>query len=70
MGRRTSMDNRERRKVLHLPGLKLRPLGHRASSQSLCRLLYRGSHVTMVENIIDERHAIQQFDHCYHGRSA
>jgi hypothetical protein len=33
----------ERRKILPLPGLELRPLGHPARSQSLYRLYYLGS---------------------------
>jgi hypothetical protein len=36
------MDDEERRKIWHLPGLELRSLGRPARSQSLYRLRYAG----------------------------
>jgi hypothetical protein len=39
---RAGLDNVEKRKLLTLPGLELRPLGRPARSQSLYRLSYRG----------------------------
>jgi hypothetical protein len=42
VGPRGGLDDLGRRKFLPLPGLKLRPLGRPARSQSLCRLRYRG----------------------------
>jgi hypothetical protein len=42
---RTGLDNMEKRKVLSLQGLKLRPLGRPARSQSLYRLRYPGSYL-------------------------
>jgi hypothetical protein len=41
-------DDVERRKILTLPALKLRPLGRPAHSQSLYRLRYPGSLLEMV----------------------
>jgi hypothetical protein len=38
VGPRAGLDYAERRKILRLPGLELRPLGRPASSQSLYRL--------------------------------
>jgi hypothetical protein len=43
MGPRASLNDMEKRQFLTLPGLKLRPLGRPASSQSLYRLSYPGS---------------------------
>jgi hypothetical protein len=43
MGLRADLNDVERRKFLTLAGLELRPLGHPARSQSLCRLHYPGS---------------------------
>jgi hypothetical protein len=43
VGPRTGLDDMERRKVLSLQRLELRPLGNPARSQSLCRLRYPGS---------------------------
>jgi hypothetical protein len=40
---RTGLNDVEKRKLLTLPGLELRPLGHPARSQSICRLHYIGS---------------------------
>jgi hypothetical protein len=40
---RAGLDDVENRKFLNLPGLKLRPLGRPARSQSLYRLRYPGS---------------------------
>jgi hypothetical protein len=40
---RAGVDDMEKRKFLILPGLKLRPLGRPARSQSLYRLRYPGS---------------------------
>jgi hypothetical protein len=40
VGLRSSLDVMEKRKILLLPGLELRPLGRPASSQSLYRLRY------------------------------
>jgi hypothetical protein len=42
VGPRTGLDDVERRKILPLPGLELRPLGRPACSQSLYRLRYPG----------------------------
>jgi hypothetical protein len=42
MGPRAGLDDVERRKILHLPELELRPLGHPASSQFLYYLRYSG----------------------------
>jgi hypothetical protein len=44
LGPRTGLDDVERR-ILHLPGLELRPFGRPARSQSLYRLRYSGSPV-------------------------
>jgi hypothetical protein len=41
---RAGLEDVEKRKFLTLPGLELRPLGRRASSQSLYRLSHPGSH--------------------------
>jgi hypothetical protein len=43
VGPRTDLDEVERRKLLPLPGLELRPLHRPACSQSLYRLRYPGS---------------------------
>jgi hypothetical protein len=43
VGPRAGLDDMEKRKFLTLPGLKLRPLGRPARSQSLNRLLYPSS---------------------------
>jgi hypothetical protein len=43
MGPRTGLDALGKSKFFPLPGLELRPLGHRARSQSLYRLRYPGS---------------------------
>jgi hypothetical protein len=43
VGPRTCQDKVERSKILHLPGLKLRPLGRSARCQSIYRLLCPGS---------------------------
>jgi hypothetical protein len=45
VGPRTGMDDMEKRKFLPVPGLERRPLSCPASSQSLCRLRYPGSHL-------------------------
>jgi hypothetical protein len=45
MGPRAGLDEVERRKILPLPGLEIRPLGRSARSQSLSRLRYHGSHL-------------------------
>jgi hypothetical protein len=45
---RAGLDDVEKRKFLPPPGLKLRPLGRPARSQSLYRLRYPGSHVSVV----------------------
>jgi hypothetical protein len=42
VGPRTGLDDMERRKILPLPGLELRPLGRPVSSQLLYRLSYPG----------------------------
>jgi hypothetical protein len=39
---RTGLDDVKRRKILTLPGLELRTIGHPARSQSLYQLLYPG----------------------------
>jgi hypothetical protein len=44
---RAGLDDVEKRKILTLPGLELRPLGRPASRQSLYRLLYPGSDDTI-----------------------
>jgi hypothetical protein len=43
VGRRTSLEDVERRKISPLPGIKLLPLGRPTRSQSLYRLPYPGS---------------------------
>jgi hypothetical protein len=43
VGPTTGMDDVEKRKILLLPGLELRPLRRSARSQSLYRLRYPGS---------------------------
>jgi hypothetical protein len=43
IGPRGDLDDVEKRKLLTLPGLELRPLGRQVRSQSLYRLSYRGS---------------------------
>jgi hypothetical protein len=45
---RTGMDDVEKRKLLTLPGLELRPLGRPARNQSLYRLSCPGSEETRV----------------------
>jgi hypothetical protein len=45
MSPRTGLDDMERRKILLVPELELRPLGRPARSQSLYRLSHRGFHV-------------------------
>jgi hypothetical protein len=45
MGPRTDVDDVERRKILPLLGLELRPLCRPACSQSLYRLRYPGSFI-------------------------
>jgi hypothetical protein len=44
VGPRAGLYDMEKKKFLPLPRLELRPLGHPASSQSLYRLRYPGSH--------------------------
>jgi hypothetical protein len=51
---RASLDDLEKRKLLTLPGLELRPLSRPASSQSLYRLRYPGSRVAH-ENMLHIR---------------
>jgi hypothetical protein len=46
-GPQSGLDDVEKRKFLTLPGLKLRPLGRPARSQSLYRLSYPGSYLTI-----------------------
>jgi hypothetical protein len=55
VGPRTGLDDVERRKILSLPGLGLRPLGRPSRSQSLQRLSYPGSS-DLVEVIYDVMH--------------
>jgi hypothetical protein len=43
VGPSVGLDDLEKRQFLTLPGLELRPLGHLARRQSLCRLRYPGS---------------------------
>jgi hypothetical protein len=43
VGPRAGVDDVEKKKLLTLPGLELRNLGHPARSQSLYRLRYPGS---------------------------
>jgi hypothetical protein len=50
MGPRAGLENVERRKILSLPELKLRPFGRPARSQSLYRLSYPGSHFDFNDN--------------------
>jgi hypothetical protein len=47
---RASLDDLEKRTFLTIPGLKLRPLGRPARSQSLYRLSYPGSCLNMSRN--------------------
>jgi hypothetical protein len=53
MGPRAGLDDVEKRKLLILPGIELRPLGRPARSQSLYRLSYPGSWVTAqtIDNV-------------------
>jgi hypothetical protein len=53
----------EKRKFLTLPGLKLRPLGHPACSQSLYRLSYPGSLVIEAHKNTKIQSAIQSRKH-------
>jgi hypothetical protein len=48
VGLRAGPDDVEKKKFLTLPGLKLRPLGRPARSQSLYRLSYLGSYEMLV----------------------
>jgi hypothetical protein len=48
---RAGLDDVEKRKLLTLPGLKLRPLSRPARSQALYRLRYPGSSVRPVATI-------------------
>jgi hypothetical protein len=48
VGPRAGLDDVEKRKFLTLPELELRPLVHRARSQSLYRLSYPGSNFALV----------------------
>jgi hypothetical protein len=48
---RASLDDVVKRKFLTLPGLKLRPLGRPAHSQSLYQLRYPGSHRQHVTDV-------------------
>jgi hypothetical protein len=45
---RASLDDVKKRKLLTLAGLELRPLCRPARSQSLYRLLYPGSYLTVI----------------------
>jgi hypothetical protein len=47
VGPRTGLDDVERRKILSLPGVELRPLGRPARCQSLYRLSYPGSQLNL-----------------------
>jgi hypothetical protein len=51
VGPRAGLEDVERRKLFTLLGLKLRPLGRSARSQSLYRLRYPGSEqiLTLIE---------------------
>jgi hypothetical protein len=49
VGPRASLDDVEKRKFLTLPGLELRLLGRPASNQSLYRLRYPGSLITVSD---------------------
>jgi hypothetical protein len=48
---RAGLDDVEKRKFLTLPGLELRPLGHAACSQSLYRLYYPGSTLSLCSSL-------------------
>jgi hypothetical protein len=48
VGPRAGLDDMEKRKILTLPGLELRPLCHPACKQSQYQLRYPGSRVIMV----------------------
>jgi hypothetical protein len=49
MGPRVGLDDVKKKKFLTLPGLELRPLGLPARSQSLYRLRYSGSRLTVKQ---------------------
>jgi hypothetical protein len=51
VGPRAGLDDVEKRKLLTLPGLELRPLGRPAHSQSLNRLRYPGSHFSVLPRL-------------------
>jgi hypothetical protein len=52
VGPRAGLDDVEKRKILSLLGLELRPLGHPARSQSLCRLSSPGSLSSNESNVV------------------
>jgi hypothetical protein len=72
---RAGLDDMEKRKLLTLPELKLRPLRRPARNQLLYRLSYRGSPVSYVANlkldlreteysVVDWIHVAQDRDQC------
>jgi hypothetical protein len=72
LGPRAGLDDTEKRKLLTLPGLTLRPLGRPARSQSLYRLCYPGSQCFRSELInFHETYvgimATIQYTACYKG---
>jgi hypothetical protein len=61
VGPTASLYDVEKRKLLPLPGLELRPLGRPVSSQSLDRLRYPGSHFYYYFIIITLARYIRDF---------
>jgi hypothetical protein len=51
VGPRAGMDDVERRRILSLSGLELRPLDPEARGQSVCRLRYHGYRLRTGGNI-------------------
>jgi hypothetical protein len=51
MDPRAGLDKVEKKKFLSLTGLELRPLGRPVHSQSLCRLRYRGSSLSLYSSL-------------------
>jgi hypothetical protein len=60
-GPRAGLDAVEKSKILSLPGLELQTLGRPARSQSLYRLSYPGTHVTLL--YADHRNVAHRSDH-------
>jgi hypothetical protein len=56
VGPRIILDDVERRKLLHLPGLELRLLGRPARGQSLCRLRYPDTLFRNLVQVVDRHY--------------